>query len=446
MKKQENTNKIIVGLDIGTTKICAIVGVQNENGKINVMGIGKSPSLGGVTEGMVNNIQKTASAIQTAVDQAALASNSQIASVYVGIAGRHIKSFTQSNSIYRNDPKSEVTEEELEQHRNQMYKISTAPGTKILHVLPQEYTIDDQFSDNPVGMTGTKLEVNYHIVTGNISAAENIIRCVERCDLHVEDVVVEPIASAKAVLTEEEMQAGVAILDIGGGTSDLAIFHGGRIRHTAVIPIGGQRITKDVSEAFQILESMAEKMKVLYGNAYPDNIPLNEVISVPGINGRQPKQVLMKNLSLVIHARLEELFLKVNYEINNSGYGKKLAAGLVLTGGGAELKNIGQLLEFTTGHKVIIGKPNQHLVANGLFSEAKSPMYATGAGLVIFGMEKEGQPLNKPNKQNVKNTDKIGRETEGVGGLDLINKLKQFGGGLKNWLRDSSEDSGDFVG
>jgi cell division protein FtsA len=450
-KTQPNSSKIVVGLDIGTTKICAIVGVQNENGKINVMGIGKAPSLGGVTEGMVNNIQKTATAIQEAISQAETASNSTIGSVYVGIAGRHIRSFTQSNSQYRDEPKQEITENELENLRKQMYKISTAPGTKVLHVLPQDYRVDDNYSDFPVGMTGTKLDINYHIITGNVSAAENITRCVERCGLNVEDVVVEPIASAKAVLTEEEMEAGVAILDIGGGTSDLAIFYGGRIRHTTVIPIGGQRITKDISEAFQILESAAEKMKVTYGNAYPENIPLNEVISVPGINGRQPKQVLMKNLSLVIHARLEELFQKVNYEIKNSGYGSKLAAGLVLTGGGAELKNISQLLEFITGHKVIIGLPNQHLMAKGIVSEAKSPMYATGAGLVIYGMEKEGQPIGTAHKQNtikIQKTKEKEKDSEKTpsGGNRIVGTFFGFTGSLKNWFKEGADDSEDFIG
>jgi len=439
-KEEDSRNKVIVGLDIGTTKICAIVGMRNENGKINILGIGRTPSLGGVTEGMVSNINKTAEAIGKALVEASRTSNVQIGSVYVGIAGRHIHSFTQSYNTYRQNANTEITFSELEEVRQQLYRISTPPGSSILHVLPQDYKIDNTPSDDPIGMTGSKLDINYHIITGQLQAAENIRRCIEKCNINVEDIVVEPIASAKAVLTDDEMAAGVAILDIGGGTSDLAIFHEGRIRHTTVIPIGGQRITKDISEAFRVMENHAESMKVRYGNAYPEDTRANEVVVVPGINGRQPKHVSVKNLSLVVNARLQELFKKVDYEIRNSGYASKLTAGLVLTGGGAEMKNISQLLEFITGLEVKIGYPNQHL-AKGAVSEAKSPMFATGAGLVIYGMEKE-VPENATfgnttaNKQAEKNSSSSGKSS-------LFNKLKGFGGSMIDYLKDDNEND-DF--
>jgi cell division protein FtsA len=431
-----NNNKIIIGLDIGTTKICAMVGVRNDKGKINVLGIGRSPSLGGVTEGMVSNINKTSEAIGNAVRMASAQSGVNIARVYVGIAGRHIRSFTQTYNTYRSNPEAEITEEELEEMRQRMFKLTTEPGSRILHVLPQEYRIDEYVSDDPVGMPGTKFDVNYHIITGQMLAAENIKKCIEKCNVEVEDIVVEPIASAKAVLTEEELHEGVAILDIGGGTSDLAIFHEGRIRHTTVIPIGGQKITKDISEAFRIMESHAEAMKVRYGNALPEDTRANEVVIVPGINGRQSKQVSVRHLSQVINARLKELFAMVDKEIQHSGYFHKLTAGLVVTGGGAELKNISQFLEYTTGLEVKIGYPNQHL-ANGIAEEVKSPMYATGAGLVIYGIEKEVSE----NKQigNVNEPLNTGGKSP-TGGKNFFNKIKDFSGSMLDFLKDDDVD------
>jgi cell division protein FtsA len=434
MTKNKATNeKIIIGLDIGTTKICAIVGTRNENGKINVLGIGKSSSLGGVAEGMVCNINKTSDAITRAVKQASAMANVNIGSVYVGIAGRHIRSFSHSITVCRENPESEVTEKELEDLRLSLYRMNTEPGNRILHVLPQEYQIDGQVSDNPESMPGSRFDISYHIITGQMLAAENIRRSVEKSGVSVKDIVVEPIASAKAVLTEEEMKAGVAILDIGGGTSDLAIFHDGRIRHTTVIPIGGQKITKDICEAFRIMEHHAEQMKVKYGNAYPQTAKQNEAITVPGINGRQSKLVSVKNLSLVINARLTELFRKVDFEIQASGYAKKLNAGIVLTGGGAEMTNVGQLLEFIAGQEVKVGYPNQH-IAKGIVAEVKSPMYATGAGLVIYGMEREYAGV----EENTNSTQKTKKEPQED---KFYNKLKKFGGSFLDIIK---EDDSDF--
>ncbi|MCO5253894.1 MAG: cell division protein FtsA [Bacteroidia bacterium] len=436
---EDNRNKVIVGLDVGTTKICAIVGMRNENGKINILGIGRTSSLGGITEGVVTNINKTTEAIKKAIQEAERSSNIQIGNVYVGIAGRHINSFTQPYGAFRSDPNAEISAEELEEIRKQMYRINTPPGTHILHVLPQDYIVDGNHSDDPIGMPGSRIDINYHIITGQIIAAENIKRCIQKCDIAVEDVVVEPIASAKSVLTDEELLAGVAILDIGGGTSDLAIFHEGRIRHTAVVPIGGQRITKDICEAFAIMEKYGESMKVRYGNALPEGIQSNEVIVVPGINGREPKQVSLKNLSIVINARLMELFQLINNEIKQSDYQNKLTAGIVLTGGGAELKNISLLLEYVTGKQVKIGYPNQYL-AKGAVAEAKSPMFATGTGLVIYGMDKE-VPVNNNTQQHIGESAKPKQPNKNVGGF--FNKIKGFGGSFMEYLKDDDNNE-DF--
>lgn len=437
----ESNNQVVVGLDIGTTKICAIVGTRNENGKIHILGIGKSPSLGGVREGMVQNFAKTAEAIKKAVADATKMSNHSIDAVYVGIAGRHIKSFTQHFSQYRKDPNEEITFDELEQMRLNMYRLNTGLGNKIIHVLPQEFEVDGNKSDDPEGMAGTELEVYYHIITGQISAAENIKRCVERCHIQVEDIVVEPIASAKSVLTEDEMKAGVAILDIGGGTSDLAIFHDGRIRHTKVIPIGGQLITQDIMEAFMVMEEHAENMKVKYGNAFPDSTKPNEVIVVPGINGRAPKQVSTRNLSKVINARLMELFSLVDQEIRSSQYMNKLTAGLVVTGGGAELKNIVQILEFCTALDVKIGYPNQH-ITKGMVSEVKSPMYATGLGLVMYGLEKlDPLQIPQPTATNTQNKRVAGtRDAQNP----IITRTKNFFGSFMEYLKEEDSHTDDF--
>jgi cell division protein FtsA len=425
-----NSSKIIIGLDIGTTKICAIVGRKNEHGKVTILGVGKTSSLGGVQEGMVSNIGRTAEAIQTAVNMASAQSNVDIASVYVGIAGRHIRSFTQSNNIYRDNADNEITHEELEDLRKRMLKINTAPGSQVLHVLPQEYRVDGIGSDDPVGMTGLVLDVNYHIITGQITAANNIARCVERCGIKVKDIVVEPVASARAVLTDEEMQAGVAILDIGGGTSDLAIFHDGRIRHTTVIPIGGQLITRDISEAFKITEPQAEKLKQMYGNAVPYTTKENEAVVVAGINGRSSKEIRTRSLSLVINARLKELFSIVSSELKNSHYDHKLTAGLVVTGGGADLKNIAEYLEFSTGHVVKIGLANQH-IAKGI-SDVRSPMFATGAGLVIYGIEKED--LSDQNYNTIKQPQQEAVKQKPLGGKIL--HMLGFKGSMLDLLKE----------
>ncbi len=392
-------NEIIVGLDIGTTKICAIVGQLNENGKLNVLGMGKAPSLGGVSRGVVANISKTTEAIENAIAMASQNTKINIKTVHVGIAGHHIKSLSHTGTIIRTDGDKEITQLELDQLEADMHRLAVEPGSTIIHVIPQEYIVDNERGIlDPVGRTGTKLDGIFHIVTGQVVAAKNIKRCVEKAGLEVADLIVEPIASAAAVLQEEEMEAGVCLLDIGGGTSDIAIFQGGKIRHTAVIPFGGDVITQDIMNAFSILEKQAEKLKTKFGCALPESCKPNEVVVIPGVGNRKPKEIYIKNLAHVINARMEEMFELVDEEIYASGLKDRLHCGVMLTGGGAQLKDVSHLLELVTGLEVNIGLPNQHL-AKGMVDEVKSPMYATGIGLVLKGIETNSHAFHSNNPE-----------------------------------------------
>lgn len=425
-------NKLIVGLDIGTTKVCAIVGQMNENGKINILGVGSQPSLGGVMRGEVTNISKTVDAIKGAIAQASKISNVEINAVHVGIAGEHIKSFQQTGVRIRENAESEINKVELQEMNREQFRIAVEPGSKILHAVPQEYTIDSRFTTKePEGMPGTKLECKYHIVTGRVSAAKTIVKCVENAGLTATDVIVEPIASAYAVLNEEELQTGIAIVDIGGGTTDLAIFHDGKIRHTAVIPFGGEIITADIVDAFGILPKQAELIKIKYGHAIPEGTRSNVIITVPGIGERKPKQIMERNLAHVIHARIKEIIHMVHDEIKMSGYKDKLSLGVVLTGGGAQLKDLGNLVEYTLGCEVKIGLPDPHL-GKGLVEEVRSPMYATCIGLVLKGFE-DLEPGNNDNPYKVVKKE---REKEKVKTAEGEGLIKGFFGSFKKWIDD----------
>jgi cell division protein FtsA len=424
------SNKLIVGLDIGTTKVCAIVGQMNENGKINILGVGSKPSLGGVMRGEVTNIAKTVDAIKGAVELASKLSNVEIAHVHVGIAGEHIKSFQQSGVRIRKNSETEISKEELIEMNKEQYHIAVEPGSKILHAFPQEYIIDSRFTTKePEGMPGTKLECKYHVVTGRLSAAKTIVKCVENAGLTATDVIVEPIASAYAVLSEEELETGIAIIDIGGGTTDLAIFHGGKIRHTAVIPFGGEIITDDIVDAFGIMPKQAELIKVKYGHAIPEGTRSNVIITVPGIGERKSKQIMEKNLAHVINARVKEILSMVNDEIKMSGYKEKLNLGVVLTGGGAQLKDLSNLVEFILGCEAKVGLPDPHL-GKGLVEEVRSPMYATCIGLVLKGFE-DMEPTEGENTHKVKSKSKATAE----GGGSVFGNLF---GSFKSWLKDEN--------
>ncbi|MCX6183079.1 MAG: cell division protein FtsA [Bacteroidetes bacterium] len=379
-------SEIIVGLDIGTTKIVCLVGRRNEYGKIEILGMGRSESVG-VTRGVVSNIEKTVQSIKSAVAEAENQSGVTIREVNVGIAGQHIKSLQHRGIKVRSSLEEEIGQKDIDALIDDMYKLYMQPGEEIIHVLPQEYIVDnEQGIKDPVGMSGVRLEANFHIITGQIAAAKNIHKCIQKAGLKVVDLILEPLASSEAVLNEEEKEAGVVLVDIGGGTTDIAIFQDGIIRHTAVIPFGGNVITEDIKEGCTIIKSQAELLKMKFGSALASENKENEIVSIPGLRGREPKEISVKNLAHIIQARMEEIVENVYYEIKNSGYEKKLIAGIVVTGGGAQLKHMGQLVEYMTGMDTRIGYPNEHL-AKGNSQEITSPAYATGVGLVIKGLQ-----------------------------------------------------------
>ncbi len=378
-------DKIIVGLDIGTTKICCIVGRKNEFGKLEILGMGKAVS-DGVIRGIVTNIDKTVHAIEKAVAQASEMANIDIRVVNVGIAGQHIKSAVYHGSITR-ESNDEITVEDVNRLTNDMYRIVIPPGSEIIHVMPQDYIVDyeDGIKD-PVGMSGVKLEADFHIITAQTNAINNINRCIKRAGLEVENLILEPLASSLAVLSEEEKEAGVCLVDIGGGTTDIAVFYDNIIRHTAVIPFGGNIITADIKQGCMVMEHQAEQLKTKFGRAIGEEANANEIVSIPGLRNRPAKEISVKNLAHIIEARMEEIIEMVHTEIITSGYHKKLAAGIVITGGGSQLTSIKQLFEYMTGLDARVGYPNEHLGKSKVES-VKSPMYATSVGLVLSGFK-----------------------------------------------------------
>lgn len=413
-------SEIIVGLDIGTTKIAVIVGRKDSHGKIEVLGSGKTDSIG-VMRGSVINIEKTAESIRAAVQEAESKSNVEIAEVYVGIAGQHIKSLQQRGNILRNSVEEEISQTDLDFLIENMHKLVMKPGEEIIDIIPQEFIIDNEPGiKHPIGMSGVCLEANFHIITGQISAIKNIVRSVKKANLEVKDMILEPLASAEAVLDEREKEAGVALVDIGGGTTDIVIFQDGIIRHTAVIPLGGNIITEDIKEGCTIIKSQAEALKTKFGSALASENRDEEIVAIPGLRGRQPKEISLKNLANIIQARMEEILEHVMYEIKSSGYEKKLIAGIVLTGGGAMLKHVSQLTEFMTGMDTRIGYPNEHLSSNSS-EEMAHPIYSTGIGLVIKGLERAVKENAKDSKDN-----KDGKKIKKVSTGSFLDKFKSF--------------------
>jgi cell division protein FtsA len=373
--------KIIVGLDIGTTKVACIVGQKSDNGKIEILGYGKTVSTG-VRRGVVTNIFDTVEAIKTAVKQASDQSGVEINRVSVGIAGQHIKSLQHRGVLMRDNHETEISEAELERLRNDTFKINMTPGEEIIDVIRQDTYVDGELAGNPVGMLGSKIEANFHVIIGQTSAAKNIVKCIQSAGLDMDYMILEPIASAQAVLDDEEKDAGVVLVDIGGGTTDIAVFKDKKIQHTAVIPFGGNIITEDICSGCSIIKHYAEEVKVKFGSALAGENRDDEVVSIPGIRGREPKEISFKNLANIIQARLEEIFELVNYEIQKAKTDNQLIAGIVLTGGGAMMRHIQQLAEFKTGLEVRIGYPNEHLNQTEM-KEMSSPMFSTGIGIVI---------------------------------------------------------------
>lgn len=383
------TDDLAIGLDVGTTKIAAMVGRKNQYGKLEVLGRGKARSLG-VHQGVVNNITQTIQSIQGAVVQAASDSGANIRDVVVGIAGQHIRSLQHSDYVTRSHFEEVIDQSDIDNLVAQVHKLIMLPGEEIIHVLPQDFKVDSQSEvRQPIGMYGSRLEANFHVVVGQISSIRNIGRCIKGAGLELSGITLEPLASADAVLSQEEKEAGVALVDIGGGTTDVAIFKNGIIHHTAVIPYGGNVITEDIKVGCSIIERQAEQLKVKFGSAWPGENKETEIVSIPGLRGREPKEISLKRLSQIIHARVSEIIGQVNIEISNYGHvdqKKKLIAGIVLTGGGAQLKHLRQLTEYITGMDTRVGYPDEHL-AGGVPGELTSPIYATAVGLVMKGLD-----------------------------------------------------------
>lgn len=384
--KHSLASDLVVGLDIGTTKIAAIVGRRNEFGKIEILGIGKTESLG-VHRGVVANIDQTVASIKTAMAIASDKANVDIGEVIVGIAGQHIKSMQHRGMITRQSLDDEVSQKDIDQLIDNMHRLVMSPGEEIIHVIPQEYIIDNESGiKNPIGHAGIRLEGNFHIITGQVGSVKNIFKCVNRSGLETVDLHLEPLASADAVLSDDEKEAGVVLVDIGGGTTDVAIFYDNIIRHTAVIPFGGNIITEDIKEGCGIIKTQAEQLKLRFGSSLAQENQENEIISIPGLRGRPHKEISVKFLAQIIQARMEEILEFVLFEIKSSGYEKKLSAGIVITGGGAMLKHLPQLVMLNIGMDCRIGTPNEHLATSD--DELKNPLFATGIGLVMKGIEK----------------------------------------------------------
>ena len=362
-----------------------MIGKKNEYGKLEILGVGKSKSLG-VHRGVVNNITQTIQSIQQAVSEAENDSGYKINDVVVGIAGQHIRSIQHSDYISRPKAEEVIGDVDIDTLISQVHKLAMLPGEEIIHVLPQEFKIDGQAEiKEPIGMYGGRLESSFHVVVGQAASIRNLGRCVKSAGLELSGLTLEPLASADAVLSQEEKEAGVALIDIGGGTTDLAIFKDGIIRHTAVIPFGGNVITEDIKEGCSIIEKQAELLKTRFGSAWPGENRDNEIVSIPGLRGREPKEISLKNLSKIIHARVVEIIEQVYAEIKLYGHEdpkKKLIAGIVLTGGGAQLQHIKQLVEYITGMDTRIGYPNEQLAGDSI-EELSSPLYATAVGLVM---------------------------------------------------------------
>jgi len=383
MKQRE---QFVAAIDIGTTKIVSIVGKKNENNKIEILGLSKAPS-NGVKRGVVLNIEETVGAIQKTVEDVQKRSDVAFTDVFVGIAGQHIKSMKSRGYINRDKSDDEIQKEDVFNLTQDMHKIPIEIGEEIIHVIPQNFIVDNETGvKNPIGMCGSRLEANFHIVIGQVASAKNIEKCIRKSGLNVKDLILEPLASSDAVLTDDEKEAGVVLVDIGGGTTDVAVYYDNIIRHTAVIPFGGNVVTKDIKEGCSILQRFAEQLKIQYGSALGDIAPEDKVVSVPGISGREPKEISFKSLAYIIQSRMEEIIDAVNFEIQSSGYADKLSAGVVLTGGGAMLKHLPQLVKFKTAMDVRIGLPNENLSGNSK-EEINQPMFATSVGLIMRGFD-----------------------------------------------------------
>jgi len=426
--KELQTGSYMVGLDIGTTKISVMIGRKNQYGKLEILGTGRAVS-NGVARGIVSNIDKTVESIREAVEEAKQKSGLEIDDVFVGIAGQHIKSLQHRGEIVRDNIDIEIDKADIDKLKSNMFKLITIPGEEVIHVIPQEYTVDGEDGiQDPKGMAGVKLEANFHVITAQVGAVRNIMRCVEKAGLTPRELILEPFASAVATLDEDELREGVALVDIGGGTTDVAIFLDNIIRHTAVIPFGGNIITKDIKGGLEILEKQAELLKVKFGSAMYTEDQENVMVSIPGLRGRPPKEIAVKTLSEIIGARYKEIIDLVYHQIKISGYEHKLMTGIVLTGGGSQIRNLKQLVAFVTGKETRIGLPNEHLGAESV-DKVVSPMYSTGVGLVLKGFEYAEQHPDKismPKPKKEKDT-VVDQEPEEIPSeLSIVDRITQI--------------------
>lgn len=377
-------SELIVGLDIGTTKICAVVGEPTPSG-VDIVGVGSCPS-NGLRKGVVVNIEQTVQSIKKAVEEAELMAGCEIRSCYAGIAGSHIKGFNSHGVIAVKG--GEVSAKDVERVIDAAKAVAIPLDREVIHILPQEYIVDDQRGiADPLGMAGVRLEVKVHIVTGAVTSAQNIVRSCHRSGLDVADIALESLASAKAILTEEEREIGVALIDLGGGTSDLAIFSNDAIKHTAVLALGGSNLTNDIAFGLRTPMLAAEKIKVKYGSALADMVRGDEIIEVPSVGGREPRKLSRQVLAEICEPRVEEILMLLDQELVRSGFKNSIAAGVVLTGGTSLIQGLQEMAEQIFNLPTRIGYPRN---VGGLKDVVDSPMYATAVGLLLYGAEKEG--------------------------------------------------------
>lgn len=458
-----NTDNKIVGLDIGTTKIACFIGERTQEGKIRIVGFGKTDSIG-VERGVVRNIRSTAESIRHAVADASEMAKYDVKEVYVGIAGQHIKSQSNKGSVMIPPEHRLIEEEDVQRLIDDQYNILLDPGEDIIHVFPQCFIVDNDVLENdisPVGVAGKCLMANFHIVTGNTTNLHNIRDAVEAAGLRIKNVVLEPVASAYSVLNELDKSAGVALVDIGGGTTDIAIFQDGIIRHTSVLPLAGNVITNDIRENCKILKHQAESLKIRFGSCLPTSVNQDDIISIPGIRNQDPREISVRTLAGIIKSRMQLILEQVGYEIELSGFDRQLIAGVVLTGGGARLKNIKEFSELVIGHDTRIGTPDEHLdkETSANYDDFSHPMYATGIGLVIYGLEAEELAAKKAATQVEPEAPQV-KEEESAPTEPVTEKRKKkekparvknnkdardIGKAVTNWLTNifTEEDLGD---
>lgn len=375
----------VAAIDLGTTKVITLVAEKTENGRYKILAHSEAPS-SGVHRGQVENIQEVVNAVKPTIDEVRRQSGINFTDVFVGIAGQHIRCIENRGDLQREDYDLEISSDEVKRLEESMYNIRMEPGEEILHVIPQSYNVDDSLGvNNPVGRLGQRLSANFHIIIGKTLSAQHTQRCIDRVGLNLSRLVLEPLASARAVLTDDEKEVGVAMVDMGGGTTDLVIYYDKVVRHTAVIPFGGNAITEDIRRGCGVLLRQAEQMKVQYGSCLSSMAPQNKIITIPGISGREPREISFKALSSIIEARLEEIIGAVMFEIERSGFADKLSAGIVFTGGGAMFQDMPQFIRLKTGYDVRIAKP-QYLTSDCV-PEVFKETYSTAIGLIMNGFE-----------------------------------------------------------